>query len=111
MTTLDPPTLPIAAVTRISQATMRSLRRTTEARTQRQRDLQLAGLGQLLDRDEAIEICARMAAWIDRTDDETTAVHELRERHDISLNMIRMMQRTRDIPGHDAPPLRRARRR
>lgn len=107
MITLDLPTQPIP----LSRTTVRSLRRTTAQRTQRQQDLAFARLGQLLERDEAIAICARMSAWIDRTEEETDAVHELRERHDISLTTIRAAQRARDIPVSDAPPLRRYSRR
>jgi hypothetical protein len=109
MTTLDPPTLPRAIT--VSRATVRALRRQTVSRTQRQRDLADASLGKAIARPYAIEICARMSAWCDRTPDENEAVRALMRCHDITTPMIREKQRALDIPVSDLPPLRRERRR
>ena len=109
MTTIDPPTLPRAIT--VSRATVRHLRRQTVNRTQRERDLADAGLGQVLSRERATQICARMSAWCDRTPVETDAVRALMRCHDITTPMIRKKQRELDIPVSDLPPLRRERRR
>ena len=88
----DSPTMPIPAI-RISPEAMRRLRRQVRADHARQRDLDRATLGQVLDRGEALAIVARMSARPDQTTCEAQTVRELMRRHGLTSSMIRHEQR------------------